>query len=51
MHEQDNKFFTIRMKPNTHDELKKLADKEDRSLSNYINIILKQHAQQQTQVQ
>jgi predicted DNA-binding protein len=36
-------MYSMRMDPTLKEKLKKLAKREDRSLANYINFVLKQH--------
>ena len=39
-------MYSMRMDPALKERLEKLARKEDRSLANYINFILKQHVKE-----
>ncbi len=38
--------YSMRMDKTLKEKLEKLAKREDRSLANYINLILKQHVQE-----
>ncbi len=39
-------MYSMRMDPVVKEKLEKLAKKEDRSLANYINFVLKQHVKE-----
>ncbi|ODS30799.1 MAG: hypothetical protein SCARUB_04080 [Candidatus Scalindua rubra] len=39
-------MYTMRMDQTLKEKLEKLAKKDDRSLANYINFVLKQHVKE-----